>query len=73
MINIDLSMNFIHILSIGKNFNCLNNYYEAKEYISYEYRKKTMLDRTTLEIIYFISKKGSLTEAAKELHVNQST
>ena len=32
-----------------------------------------MLDRTTLEIIYSISKKGSLTEAAKELHLNQST
>ena len=43
MINIDLSINFIHILSIGKTFNRLNNYYEAKEYVSYEFRKNKCL------------------------------
>ena len=32
-----------------------------------------MIDRTHLEIIYLISEKGSLTEAAKALHLNQST
>ena len=32
-----------------------------------------MIDRTILEIIYLISEKGSLTKAAKALHLNQST
>ena len=32
-----------------------------------------MIDRIHLEIIYLISEKGSLTEAAKALHLNQST
>ena len=41
--------------------------------MSYEYWKKIMIDRTILEIIYLISEKGSLTKAAKALHLNQST
>lgn len=41
--------------------------------MGYDDWKEAMIDRTHLEIIYLISEKGSLTEAAKALHLNQST